>query len=89
MEDLETKQVDNRYHTEQENVGVKMDVYESMKLLKEEERICITLFYMEDLAIDKISTITGMPGGTIKSHLSRGKEKLSNYLKQNGYGENR
>ena len=89
MEDLETNQVDNRYHTEQENVGVKMDVYESMKLLKEEERICITLFYMEDLAIDKMSTITGMPGGTIKSHLSRGKEKLSNYLKQNGYGENR
>lgn len=88
-EELETKQVDSRYQTEQVNVGTKLDVYESLKCLKEEERLCITLFYMEDLSIDKISAITGMPGGTVKSHLSRGKEKLSNYLKQNGYGEER
>lgn len=88
-EDLETRQVDGRYHTEQDNVETQIDVYESLKHLREEERTCIILFYMEDLAIDKISAITGMPKGTVKSHLSRGKEKLSNYLKQNGYGENR
>ncbi len=87
-ERLECEQV-NRLSTEQANLSTKMDVYESLKLLKKEERVCITLFYMEDLPIDKIVEITGMPNGTVKSHLSRGKEKLSNYLKQNGYGENR
>ncbi len=87
-ESLEGEQV-NRLSTEQANLSTKMDVYESLKLLKKEERVCITLFYMEDLPIDKIVEITGMPNGTVKSHLSRGKEKLSNYLKQNGYGENR
>ena len=33
----------------------------------------------------KIAVITGMPAGTIKSHLSRGKTKLTTFLKQNGY----
>lgn len=33
-----------------------------------------------------IARITGIKEGTVKSHLSRGKEKLANYLKQNGYG---
>ena len=34
----------------------------------------------------KIAEITQIKEGTVKSHLSRGKEKLANYLKQNGYG---
>jgi RNA polymerase sigma-70 factor (ECF subfamily) len=43
---------------------------------------------MQDLTIEKIAAVTGYPQGTVKSHLSRGKEKLSNYLKKNGYDEN-
>lgn len=74
--------------TEQENVGEKMDIYKSLKMLKEVERTCITLFYMEDVSIDKIAGIIGSPTGTVKSHLSRGKEKLAIYLKQNGYDRN-
>ena len=35
------------------------------------------------------SGITGIPAGTVKSHLSRGKEKLATYLKRNGYDGNR
>ena len=53
------------------------------------ERTCITLFYMEDVSIDKIAGITGIPAGTVKSHLSRGKKKLATYLKRNGYDGNR
>lgn len=63
--------------------------YQSLKTLKDVERTCITLFYMEDLSIDKIAGITGIPAGTVKSHLSRGKDKLATYLKQNGYDRNR
>ena len=43
----------------------------------------------EDVSIDKIAGITGIPAGTVKSHLSRGKEKLATYLKRNGYDGNR
>lgn len=82
LEDWET---DTACRTEQRNVGTQMDIYRGLALLKEVERTCITLYYMEDLAIDKIAAVTGMPPGTVKSHISRGKEKLANFLKQNGY----
>lgn len=82
---LEDREVDAAYQTEQRNVGKQMDLYRGLSRLKETERTCITLFYMEDLSIDKISAVTGMPAGTIKSHLSRGKEKLANFLRNNGY----
>ena len=87
--DLDAREVDNAYSAEPENIGQKMDVYESLKTLKEVERTCITLFYMEDLSVDKIAGILDCPQGTVKSHLSRAKEKLSVYLKQNGYDGNR
>ena len=82
---LEDWEVDATYQTEQRRIGEEMDIYRGLSLLKEAERTCITLRYMEDLSVDKIANITGMPLGTVKSHLSRGKEKLANFLKQNGY----
>ena len=82
---LEDWEVDATYQTEQRRIGEEMDIYRGLSILKEAERTCITLRYMEDLPVDKIASITGMPSGTVKSHLSRGKEKLANFLKQNGY----
>ena len=82
---LEDWEVDATYQTEQRRIGEEMDIYRGLSILKEAERTCITLRYMEDLSVDKIANITGMPSGTVKSHLSRGKEKLANFLKQNGY----
>ena len=85
MEDLDAREVDNSYCTEQTNTAQRLDIHWALNQLKDTERTCITLFYMEDMAIDKISTITGLATGTIKSHLSRAKEKMATYLKQNGY----
>ena len=86
--DLDAREVDAISSVEQDNLGQKVDVYQSLKTLKEIERTCITLFYMEDVSIEKIAGITGCPVGTVKSHLSRGKEKLANYLNKNGYDRN-
>ena len=58
-----------------------IDFSEALKILKDEERTAVLLFYMEDQTIDKISKIMGCPSGTVKSHLHRGKEKLAKYLK--------
>ena len=87
--ELDSREVDATNSVEQENVGQRMDIYQSLEKLKEVERTCITLFYIEDVSIDKIAGIVGIPAGTVKSHLSRGKEKLAMYLKQNGYDGNR
>ena len=67
------------------NSTLRMDIYTALGMLKEEERTCITLQLIDGYPIDQISKITGIGENTVKSHLKRGKEKLANYLKQNGY----
>lgn len=84
-EDLETYRVDAQSCTLQKDIGRQLDIYRALAVLKEIERTCITLFFMEDLSLEKIAGITGCPVGTVKSHLSRAKEKMADYLKQNGY----
>lgn len=82
---LDAYQVDAQCSTQQKDVGQHMDIYHALSTLKEMERICITLFYMEDQSIEKIADIIKCPTGTVKSHLSRAKDKMAVYLKQNGY----
>ena len=63
----------------------KMDIYAALALLKPDERTCITLQLIDGYDIQKIAEITGIKEGTVKSHLSRGKEKMATFLKNNGY----
>lgn len=65
--------------------SLKMDIYKALALLKPDERTCITLQLIDGYPIDEISKITGIGENTVKSHLKRGKEKMANYLRQNGY----
>lgn len=65
--------------------SLKMDIYSALALLKPDERTCITLQLIDGYPIDQISKITGIGENTVKSHLKRGKEKLANYLRENGY----
>ena len=69
----------------QVNPTLKMDIYAALALLKPDERTCITLQLIDGYDIAAIARITQIKEGTVKSHLSRGKEKLANYLRQNGY----
>ena len=65
--------------------SLKMDLRSALAVLKEEERSCVTLQLIDGYDIKEIANITQMKEGTVKSHLSRGKEKMANYLRQNGY----
>ena len=65
---------------------VSMDIYTALRQLTDIERTCVTLFYIDDLPGDRISQITGLPPATVRSHIHRGKQRLSSFLKQNGYG---
>ena len=82
--DIDTFEV-ARQQASSGDAGLRMDIYQALAQLKEEERTCITLQLIDGQPIDKISDITGMPQNTVKSHLKRGKDKLANYLKENGY----
>lgn len=65
--------------------NLKMDLYDALQILTENERSCVTLQLMEGQTIERISEIIDMPENTVKSHLARGKKKLADYLRSNGY----
>lgn len=56
------------------------DLYAAIEKLPPKEKAVILLFYMEDRPIKEISTILSIPEGTIKSHLSRGREHLKTLM---------
>lgn len=84
-EDADTPAVAARSGGTTADCALGMDILKALATLKPEERTCITLQLIEGQPIDKIASITGMTSGTVKSHLHRGKEKLTTYLKNNGY----
>lgn len=78
-------ELDARIADQQSSPTLKTDLYQALALLKDEERSCITLQLIEGYRIDEIAGIMGIPSGTVKSHMKRGKDKLADYLRQNGY----
>ena len=61
---------------------ISMDVKTAMAQLSEIERTVVTLFYIDDMPVKQIATITGLNQSTLRSHLHRAKEKMAKTLKQ-------
>ena len=53
--------------------SMKKIVHRVIDSLPVQYRTVITLFYLEELSYKEIEVITGMPDGTIKSYLNRGR----------------
>lgn len=66
-------------------VGLRLDILKALSILSEIQRTCITMQLIDGRPIDEIAEITGMPTGTVKSHLKRGKDLMVSFLKSNGY----
>ena len=85
----QTDDIDNsaavKTKTSSGDSSLQIDIHAALALLKPDERTCITLQLIDGYPIDQIAKITGMNDNTVKSHLKRGKEKMANYLKENGY----
>lgn len=58
----------------------RLTVEQCLSQLSEAERTVIMLFYLEDMPIKRIKDITGMPDGSIKSHLHRAKSRMRQFL---------
>ncbi|MDD6280188.1 MAG: RNA polymerase sigma factor [Muribaculaceae bacterium] len=61
-------------------LDARMDVARAVEQLPEKEKLVTLLFYLEELQIKDIVKITGMPSGTVKSHLSRARNHLEQYM---------
>ena len=55
-------------------------LYQALDRLPEKEKAAIALFYFEDRSIKEISSILGIPSGTVKYHLSIGRTHLKQYI---------
>ena len=68
------------------DTALQMDLYNALALLSDVQRTCITMQLIDGRSISDIASITGINEGTVKSHISRGKHVMTEYLKSNGYG---
>lgn len=59
-----------------DNTQKQYDLYEAINLLEEDLRITTLLFYFEDMKYKDIAKTLGIREGTVKSRLSRAKQKL-------------
>jgi RNA polymerase sigma-70 factor (ECF subfamily) len=59
------------------------DFRQMLSGLKTEERVAILLFYMEDFPVKKIAKTMNIAEGSVKSHLSRARNKIKQSLKFN------
>ena len=55
-------------------------LYRALELLPEKEKAAIALFYFEDRSIKEIASILGIPSGTVKYHLSQGRNNLKQHI---------
>lgn len=56
------------------------DLNKAMASLRPEERVALSLTFAQDLSHEEAAEILGCPLGTLKTHISRGKNKLRKRL---------
>lgn len=63
-----------------ETATIAMDLDQALGALRDHVRLCIVLSYNEGMTHEEISDFTGLPVGTVKSHIRRGTQKLQEAL---------
>ena len=60
--------------------AAQLDLDRALARLASDERLCVVLAYSEGMSHSEISAATGLPLGTVKSHIKRGSERLRTLL---------
>ncbi len=61
-------------------VGARIDLERALALLAPPERLCVVLNLGEGLSHAEIEQMTGLPLGTVKSHIARGTQRIRRAL---------
>lgn len=65
-----------------------IDLMNGMKLLSEEQRLCVDHFYFKKMRYKQVAEVLEMDVKTVKTYLQNGKRMLKNYLLKTGNHEN-
>ena len=57
-------------------------LWEAVCALPPERRAAVVLFYYEDMRVDEIARVLGIPRGTVKSRLNRARRQLKEMLSE-------
>ena len=63
-----------------EDPGAAMDIERLLQRLSAPERLCVVMCHSEGYSHGEIAALTGLPLGTVKSHVSRGSRRLRDWL---------
>jgi RNA polymerase sigma-70 factor (ECF subfamily) len=66
----------------QASSDAKIDLERAMARLSAPERAALTLCYASEFTHEEAAQILGLPLGTVKSHIRRGRERLEKLLKE-------
>jgi RNA polymerase sigma-70 factor (ECF subfamily) len=73
------------HHNDRDGIDLKLEQLEmAMKILGEEQKQCIELFYLQEKSYKEVTEITGFSMNQVKSFIQNGKRNLKNYLVTNG-----
>ncbi|MCH9822150.1 MAG: sigma-70 family RNA polymerase sigma factor [Bacteroidetes bacterium] len=64
-----------------------LDLLNGMKLLTQEQRLCVEHFYFKKMRYKQVAEVLGMDVKQVKTHLQNGKRMLKNYLLKSGNHE--
>jgi len=71
-------------HPSPEELATRKDLAERLEreimALSPPQRIVLTLYHVEQMSYEEIGTVTGLPPGTVKSHLFRARKRLKERL---------
>jgi RNA polymerase sigma-70 factor (ECF subfamily) len=67
-------------HAQHEAPGLGMDLDDALAVLPPSVRLCVVLSYQEGMSHGEVSKMTGIPLGTVKSHIRRGSQRLQELL---------
>ena len=77
---------DGMHPAEESSAAAAMDLDSALAMLPGPVRTCIVLSYHERMTNAEIAELTGIPLGTVKSHIRRGSRRLREFL--SAYGDN-
>ena len=64
-----------------------LGLWELVRALPEDQRLAVTLYYYDGLSVGEIARVLGVPRGTVKSRLARGRDRLRERCMEEGIYE--
>ncbi|MBC8112254.1 MAG: sigma-70 family RNA polymerase sigma factor [Verrucomicrobia bacterium] len=82
---MENGQVSHHQSEDEAHLELNLQVMEEgLQHLSEEQKVCLTLFFLEEKSYKEITEITGFDMNKVKSYIQNGKRNLKIFVEKNG-----